>query len=215
MLKEKFKLPIEKTLAAVLMERLSDALSVSLILIFNFYLSKDLHSYFLNPFTFLILIIIIIFFIKRINISEKFLNKFEILARFNLFNSIVNSFKFLKKLLNLNLILMTTILGIFSWSCEGISFFILLRGLDFSNISYSDAAIAHLGAGLIGSISFLPGGLGATEVSTSGILLLKNIPLKEAITSTIIIRLMTLWFATFLGFICLIIIPFKKLNFKY
>jgi len=47
----------------------------------------------------------------------------------------------------------------------------------------------------------LPGGLGATEASLTGLLVLLNIPKDVSAASTIIIRVCTLWFAVILGII--------------
>jgi uncharacterized membrane protein YbhN (UPF0104 family) len=51
----------------------------------------------------------------------------------------------------------------------------------------------------------LPGGLGSTEASTVGLLALQGVPLASATTATLLIRLMTLWFATGLGVLCLLL----------
>ena len=51
----------------------------------------------------------------------------------------------------------------------------------------------------------MPGGLGATELSTIGILSLQGISLSIATSSTLLIRLMTLWFATALGLFCILL----------
>jgi uncharacterized protein (TIRG00374 family) len=47
----------------------------------------------------------------------------------------------------------------------------------------------------------LPGGLGATEASLTGLLILLNIPKDISVASTFIIRVATLWFAVILGII--------------
>ena len=51
----------------------------------------------------------------------------------------------------------------------------------------------------------MPGGLGSTEVGTVGLLALQGVPLDIATPATLLIRMMTLWFATGLGVICLIL----------
>ena len=118
-------------------------------------------------------------------------------------------YQYILKLLNLKILFISSLLGTLSWLCEGLSFWIILKGLNISNVSFGFASIAHNGASLIGAISLIPGGLGANEAGTVGLLSMRDIPLKISITSTILIRLMTLWFATFLGIVCLLI-PFKK-----
>ena len=91
------------------------------------------------------------------------------------------------------------------------SFWILLKGLNNLNISLGYATVAHTSAGLFGAVSLLPGGVGATEAGTAGFLMLKGLSLKTAMTGTIVIRLMTLWFATFLGLVCFLL-PFTRRN---
>jgi uncharacterized protein (TIRG00374 family) len=57
---------------------------------------------------------------------------------------------------------------------------------------------------LAGAISFIPGGLGSSEVVMLGLLTWTGIPEAEAVAATIIIRLATLWFAVALGGIVMI-----------
>ncbi len=47
----------------------------------------------------------------------------------------------------------------------------------------------------------LPGGLGVTEASLTGLLVILNIPKDVSAASTIIIRVATLWFAVVVGII--------------
>ena len=55
----------------------------------------------------------------------------------------------------------------------------------------------------LGALSFLPGGLGITEASFTGLLNLQGISLSMAIVIVIIVRLFTLWFGVGIGFIAL------------
>jgi uncharacterized protein (TIRG00374 family) len=47
----------------------------------------------------------------------------------------------------------------------------------------------------------LPGGLGATEATLTGLLIILKIPKDVSAASTIIIRVATLWFAVVVGII--------------
>jgi uncharacterized protein (TIRG00374 family) len=58
----------------------------------------------------------------------------------------------------------------------------------------------------------LPGGIGTTEGSLSFLLTQNGFTENVAITSTIIIRLFTLWIPVFIGFIAMIIFSIKKGN---
>ena len=66
------------------------------------------------------------------------------------------------------------------------------------------------GAGLIGALTLLPGGLGSTEASTVGLLALQGVGLVEAMPATLLTRLMTLWFATAIGVVCLLWQPRRQ-----
>jgi uncharacterized membrane protein YbhN (UPF0104 family) len=60
---------------------------------------------------------------------------------------------------------------------------------------------------LFGLVSFLPGGLGVSEASSTGLLtLLVPMALGPATVGTIIIRFCTLWFGVSLGGIALAIV---------
>jgi uncharacterized protein (TIRG00374 family) len=52
---------------------------------------------------------------------------------------------------------------------------------------------------IIGSISMLPGGLGLTEIAFTFLMQSKGIPKDLSVASTMIIRVVTLWFAVIVG----------------
>jgi uncharacterized protein (TIRG00374 family) len=110
----------------------------------------------------------------------------------------------LRQLLKPALLLQTTFMGATAWSLEGVSFWLLLRGLGIDSVSLGGATIAHTGAGLVGALTLLPGGLGSTEAGTVGLLALRGVNVAQALPATLLIRLMTLWFATSLGVLCLL-----------
>ena len=86
----------------------------------------------------------------------------------------------------------------------------LINALGYSQININGAILTHTASGLIGALSMLPGGLGSTEISMISILSMQGLSLKIASLSTLIIRLMTLWFATLLGLISLFVLKKKS-----
>jgi glycosyltransferase 2 family protein len=65
---------------------------------------------------------------------------------------------------------------------------------------FSTAVFALSFSIVIGAASTLPGGLGASEVSIAGMLvLILHLPADTAATATLLIRLATLWFGVSLG----------------
>ena len=163
LLKERCNLPITKTFAAIVMERISDLISLLVFLVLNFSIlfsfNKKLKKNLLIFFTF----ILGIYILKKFNFFKEINNKFISLLPQKITDSINTSWVSFSKFLNFKTLTITAALGTLSWFCEGISFWILLKGFGFKEISLGFASIAHTAAGLLGAISFIPGGLGATE----------------------------------------------------
>lgn len=96
-------------------------------------------------------------------------------------------------------------LGIVSWFGECLAFFVILTGLGIEP-SWHLLLAATFVFGVsawAGALSFLPGGLGATEASAVALLLLtiKDVNMVEsvAVAATLLMRFATLWFGVFLG----------------
>jgi uncharacterized membrane protein YbhN (UPF0104 family) len=116
----------------------------------------------------------------------------------------------LRQLLQPGLLLQATVIGALAWSLEGVSLWLLLRGMGIEAVGIGGATIAHTAAGLLGALTLLPGGLGSTEAGTVGLLALQGVGVAAATPATLLIRLMTLWFATALGVGCLLWQPRHK-----
>jgi uncharacterized protein (TIRG00374 family) len=95
-------------------------------------------------------------------------------------------------------------LGTIAWLGEGIAMFLVLLGLGVSPgwDTFSMAVFILSFSTVIGAVSALPGGLGASEASIAGMLtLLMGLPKGEAAAATLLIRFATLWFGVTLGLI--------------
>lgn len=103
-------------------------------------------------------------------------------------------------------LLFATGLGVIAWGAEGVAFYYLLSLLDVQ-IPVLIAVFIYAFAMLIGAVTFLPGGLGGTELTMLQLLILYHVPSADAVVATVLIRLSTLWFAVFLG---LVTLPFIK-----
>lgn len=95
-----------------------------------------------------------------------------------------------------------TSLGTVAWFGEGLAMYCVLLGLGIPP-STETAAIAVFVLSfstIIGAVSALPGGLGAAELSITGMLtFLLKLPTSTAAAATLIIRFATLWFGVALG----------------
>lgn len=104
-----------------------------------------------------------------------------------------------------NLVLAVGI-GVVSWSGEAVAFFLVLLGLGLhaSATLLVQATFVLAASTLVGSLSMLPGGLGATDASVTGLLLLTaRLSRAKAAAATLLIRFSTLWFGVVIGLLAL------------
>jgi uncharacterized protein (TIRG00374 family) len=95
-------------------------------------------------------------------------------------------------------------LGTISWFAEGIGLYLILVGLGVprGGDTLSIAVFIMAFSTVIGAVSALPGGLGATEASMTGMLVfLLSVDADLATAATLLIRFATLWFAVLLGLV--------------
>lgn len=113
-----------------------------------------------------------------------------------------------QRLLSWRLLLVSTAISVVSWFGECVAFYYVLRGLGQppTYLLLLQATFIFAASTLFGLVSFLPGGLGVSEASSTGLLILL-VPMTAgpATTATIIIRFCTLWFGVTLGAIALAI----------
>ena len=95
-------------------------------------------------------------------------------------------------------LIISTAVGLVGWFIECLGFLLVLEGLNV-HLKYLSASFIYAFSLVIGSISFLPGGLGVTETSLTGLLVLAKIPRNAAVAATFIVRAATLWFAVIIG----------------
>jgi len=95
-------------------------------------------------------------------------------------------------------LLVASMLGIASWFCECVGYSITAKALGF-DMSLWTATFIYAFSTLFGAITLLPGGLGTTEGSLTGLAILEGMPRDAASAATIVVRIATLWFAVGLG----------------
>jgi uncharacterized protein (TIRG00374 family) len=92
------------------------------------------------------------------------------------------------------------LLGLLAWFAEGFALYIVLDRLGAETPFYLAAGIYGVSV-LAGAISFVPGGLGGTELVMGSLLILTGVDAPLAVSAVIICRLATLWFAVAIGLI--------------
>jgi uncharacterized protein (TIRG00374 family) len=114
-----------------------------------------------------------------------------------------------RMLLGWRILLISTLISLVSWFGECVALYYVLIGLGIAGTTQLllVATFVFAASTLFGLVSFLPGGLGVSEASSTGLLtVLVPMAAGPATVATIIIRFCTLWFGVSLGAIALALI---------
>ena len=193
------------TLASLLSERASDAIAGALLALLAFYSFKD---YRVIGFALLVFITLIIFLINKPKLLLAVSTWFRFI-KINFIQKIMDGIPlFIEKssmLFSVKTLGFGTFLGFFSWSAEAYGFAWLAQSLGGSAPITLYMSIFAIGM-IAGAISFLPGGLGGTELVLYLLLKATGLGDVEALTITLVCRLATLWFAVVLGLLSVVLL---------
>jgi uncharacterized protein (TIRG00374 family) len=100
------------------------------------------------------------------------------------------------------------VLALLSWFCECVAFLVVLYGFPGVQPTLLLATFIYSMMTVAGALAFVPGGLGVTEAGMIALLgrLCPGATDSVAVAATVIIRLVTLWFAVVLGVLALLLI---------
>ena len=90
-----------------------------------------------------------------------------------------------------------------AWFAECVGFHVVLLGFGYQ-LGVVASTFIYAFATIFGALTFLPGGLGATEGSMATLLGLYGVGLESAVAATLLIRVCTLWFAVLIGGVVLV-----------
>ena len=198
LVKEVTNVPVSRTAPVIFAERITDFLSLLLIAIIGAYTFDYGLKLSLGVTAFFIILIYIIGN-KKISLSIlNYLERFSFLKKH--LTNIHHAYESSYQLLRPAPLVMMTILSLISWGFECLGYHLILLnfGIDFG---FFWASFSYAFATIIGALSMLPGGLGVTEGSLTYLLVKKGVANSVAVTTTLIVRVVTLWFAVLVGII--------------
>jgi uncharacterized protein (TIRG00374 family) len=94
-------------------------------------------------------------------------------------------------------------LGLLAWAAEGYALYVVLDRMGADTPVLLAAGIYGVSI-LAGVVSFVPGGLGGTELVMGSLLMLTGVDAPVAASAVIVCRIATLWFAVVLGLLCVV-----------
>ena len=94
-------------------------------------------------------------------------------------------------------------IGVVAWFAEGLALWVILKGIG-SDVALTRALPIYAAATLAGAVTALPGGLVGTEGSMLALLQQSGVARAGASAGTVLVRLVTLWFAVAVGLVALL-----------
>lgn len=142
---------------------------------------------------------VILLILQRPSLSVKII---DCLCKLEFFNkrkdSILEFYQNAHTLFKFKPLMVSTTLSIIAWFSDCLSLYIFTKSLNIDLSILHDVFIFSFGT-LAGAISMLPGGMGVSEVSMTGMFLSFGVDKTLAISLTLIIRVITLWLGVIVG----------------
>ncbi|MBK7252910.1 MAG: flippase-like domain-containing protein [Ignavibacteria bacterium] len=194
--------PISRSAPIILAERLTDFISVVLLCIAGAFVFDYGQGIIIGVGLFFLSGVILISSRKLSMKFISYLEKIKLLSRFA--HKFQEAYESIYTLVRIKPLIIATFVSAVAWFCECLGLYVILRvysTISHIEVSLMSAVFIYGFSTIVGSIAMLPGGLGVTESSLTGLMVLMKIPKDVSVASTFIIRVATLWFAVLIGVI--------------
>jgi uncharacterized protein (TIRG00374 family) len=189
--------PVSRSAPVVVMERLTDVISVIILGLTGFALLP-------TPIIMVLAVALavsvagLMFAVSR---QASWLTGLPILSRWS--ELLRDSQEGFKELAAARVMSVGVAIGALAWFAEGLALWLILKGIG-SDIALVRALPIYAAATLVGAVTALPGGLVGTEGSMLAFLQQSGVTRVGASASTVLVRLVTLWFAVAVGLLALL-----------
>lgn len=193
LLRDRAGIPVSTSAPAVFMERITDLLSIAAMALVGLTL--------LPPFVSLILAAVVagvvsVAYLSTARQADRLLD-WPVIRRWSA--DIADAREGVRTLSRPVPILVASVLGLVAWLSEGVALWVVVEGLG-ADMGFLISLPIYAGSVLAGAITTLPGGLVGTEGVMVTLLQQMGVGRDVAAAGTLIVRLVTLWFAVLVGF---------------
>ena len=197
LLNSKTQVPVSRSAPVVVMERLTDVISVIILGLTGFVL-LPIPVIVVLASALVVSVIGLMFALSRHTLR---LTGLPILSKWS--ELLRDSQEGFKELAAPRVLVVGVAIGAVAWFAEGLALWVILRGIG-SEIDLVRALPIYAAATLVGAVTALPGGLVGTEGSMLAFLQQSGVTRAGASAGTVLIRLVTLWFAVLVGLLALL-----------
>ncbi len=201
MIRNRTGFPASKSAPAVLAERLNDVISLIFLAFLGIFTFQQGAIPLLAGFAVITVFLLVLGWPPAAHFIIRQSEKIPFVCRYSLW--IASAYEGVRVLLSFRNLLFGVGLGIIAWSCECFGFALVLSGFGIEQ-TLVDATFIYSFATMFGAATLLPGGLGTTEGSMSAWLVYRGASLTDAVASTLVTRVCTLWFAVLLGAVAML-----------
>lgn len=187
--------PYSSSVGTFIAERIMDLLAVSFLAVWTMSILPANQEWMIIS----IACVVVVAIIARSNLLRLVVNRLE---NGSLKGNILETLEITQLLLSGKRFFIAAPLSIMAWIAQGLSLYLSLRAFNYELDVWNIVAIYCVGI-IAGAISFVPGGLGATEASIILLLSYVGVDYSDAILTTLICRGLTLWLAIFIGSLCM------------
>ncbi len=211
-LREKFGISLAKGLPIVLAERIYDFLAVLVLAAVGVFFWPGPMTGLTTGLLAAVSVPLFLALFQNRGIRTRLLGRAarsELLARHRV--GLDEAMDSLSRLLGMKQSLFSLTLSTLAWMCECLGLWLVCRGLDVP-VSLGEALFVYAAGTLVGSLSFLPGGLGGTEATFIWLLGTLAIPGATGAAVALLVRLFTLWLAVIIGLV--FFLAFRRILFS-
>ena len=194
--------PVSRSAPIIIAERLTDFISVVLLCIAGAFVFDYGKNIVLGVGIFFVSCVILISSRKLSLKIISFLEKLKIFHKVG--EKFHEAYESIYTLVKIKPLLIAVSMSIVAWFLECLGLYIILKvysSFTHIEVSIMSAVFIYGFSTIIGSIAMLPGGLGLTEASLTGLMVFLKIPKDVSVASTFIIRIATLWFSVAVGIV--------------
>ena len=200
-LKTSFNIPRTRTVPVIFIEKMYDLVGAILASIIGIIILG------IEPYLIIVAILvlaIIFFFMYYRPASKLFFKRITKTKFFSKYVENISEFdKVIQKSTNVKIATTCILLAVTYWFIISAAVYYTLIAFDINILDYLEALAIYATSVLLGAISFIPGGIGITEGSITGLFTLNGIDVSTALILSIMIRIFTLWYSVGVGFVLL------------
>lgn len=197
LIKEINQTPMSKSAPVVLAERFTDFLAFLILALLGVTLIPNGMTVFIISITIVVLIIVIVSWKSLMERMIEWAKCLPVIGSKT--DNILTAYESTYQLIAPKPLIGATLISIVSWFMECLAFALVMWGFDAA-IPIKEATFIYAFGTILGALLMTPGGVGPTEGTLGGLLiLLLSVPEGIAASATIIIRICTLWFAVLVG----------------